>query len=117
MRAAGGEAVGLWTGHGLAATTYGTRISGQLVRRFANLWGAQSWSGTVICWGLGGFGLGLTGHLETNTKGDLSAHAPLILRWGANLAAQHRPPREGGAPARGPRGDHRRPGDGGGRSV
>src|SRR5262249_16903659 len=88
MRAAGGEAVGLWTGHGLAATNYGTRISGHLVRRFANLWGAQSWSGTMICWGLGGFGLGLTGILQTNTKEDMSAHAQLILLWGANLASQ-----------------------------
>jgi anaerobic selenocysteine-containing dehydrogenase len=88
MRAAGGEAVGLWTGHGLAATNYGTRISGHLVRRFANLWGCQSWSGTMICWGLGAFGLGLTGHLETNTKEDMSAHAQLIVLWGANLASQ-----------------------------
>jgi anaerobic selenocysteine-containing dehydrogenase len=88
MRAAGGEAVGVWTGHGLAATNYGTRISGHLVRRFANLWGCQSWSGTMICWGLGAFGLGLTGHLETNTKEDMSAHARLIVLWGANLASQ-----------------------------
>jgi anaerobic selenocysteine-containing dehydrogenase len=88
LRAAGGEAVGLWTGHGLAATNYGTRISGHLVRRFANLWGCQSWSGTMICWGLGAFGLGLTGHLETNTKEDMSAHAQLIVLWGANLASQ-----------------------------
>ena len=88
MRTAGGEAVGVWTGHGLAATNYGTRISGHLVRRFANLWGCQSWSGTMICWGLGGFGFALTGHLETNTKEDLSAHARLIVLWGANLASQ-----------------------------
>ncbi len=88
MRAAGGEAVGIWTGHGLAATNYGTRLSGHLVRRFTNLWGCQSWSGTMICWGLGAFGLGLTGILETNTKEDMSAHAQLILLWGANLASQ-----------------------------
>jgi anaerobic selenocysteine-containing dehydrogenase len=88
MRAAGGEAVGMWTGHGLAATNYGTRLSGHLVRRFANLWGCQSWSGTMICWGLGAFGLGLTGILETNTKEDMSAHAELIVLWGANLASQ-----------------------------
>ena len=88
MRAAGGERVGVWTGHGLAATNYGTRLSGHLVRRFANLWGCQSWSGTMICWGLGAFGLGLTGILETNTKEDMSAHAELILLWGANLASQ-----------------------------
>src|SRR5262245_29158784 len=88
MRAAGGEAVGIWAGHGLAATNYGTRVSGYLVRRFTNLWGCQSWSGTMICWGLGAVGLGLTGHLETNTKEDMSAHAQLILLWGANLASQ-----------------------------
>ena len=88
MRAAGGEAVGVWTGHGLAANNYGTRIAGHLVRRFANLWGCQSWSGTMICWGLGAFGLGLTGILETNTKEDMSAHARLIILWGANLASQ-----------------------------
>ena len=92
MRAAGGEAVGLWTGHGLAATNYGTRISGHLVRRFANLWGAQSWSGAMICWGLGGFGLGLTGHLETNTKEDMSAHAQLILLWAPTLPRSPTPP-------------------------
>jgi anaerobic selenocysteine-containing dehydrogenase len=88
MRAAGGEAVGVWTGHGLAATNYGTRLSGHLVRRFTNLWGCQNWSGSMICWGLGAFGLGLTGHLETNTKEDMSAHAQLIVLWGANLASQ-----------------------------
>src|SRR5262249_24638053 len=42
----------------------------------------------VICWGLGGFGLGLTGVLETSTKEDMGAHADLILLWGANLASQ-----------------------------
>jgi anaerobic selenocysteine-containing dehydrogenase len=88
LRAVGGPAVGIWTGHGLAANNYGTRIGGHLVRRFANLWGCQSWSGTMICWGLGAFGLGLTGILETNTKEDMSAHAALIVLWGANLASQ-----------------------------
>ena len=42
----------------------------------------------MICWGLGAFGLGLTGVLETNTKEDMGAHADLILLWGANLASQ-----------------------------
>jgi anaerobic selenocysteine-containing dehydrogenase len=42
----------------------------------------------MICWGLGAFGLGLTGILESNTKEDMSAHARLILLWGANLASQ-----------------------------
>lgn len=42
----------------------------------------------MICWGLGAFGLGLTGVLETNTKEDLGEHSALILLWGANLASQ-----------------------------
>lgn len=88
MQAVGREAVGVWSGHGAAATNYGTRIGGQLLRRFANLYGCQWWSGAIICWGLGGFGLGLTGVLETNTKEDMGQHANLIVLWGANLASQ-----------------------------
>src|SRR5438445_2020295 len=88
LRAAGAEAVGVWAGHGVFANNYGTRVASQLLRRFANLWGCQWWNPTMICWGLGGFGLGLTGVLEVNTKEDLGAHAGLILLWGANLASQ-----------------------------
>jgi len=88
MQAVGREAVGAWSGHGLLANNYGTRIHGQLLRRFANLYGCQWWSPTMICWGLGAFGLGLTGVLETNTKEDMGQHADLILLWGANLASQ-----------------------------
>jgi anaerobic selenocysteine-containing dehydrogenase len=88
MRAAGREAVGTWSGHGLFANNYGTRVSSHLVRRFSNLYGCQWWNPTMICWGLGAFGLGLTGILETNTKEDMSAHSALILLWGANLASQ-----------------------------
>jgi anaerobic selenocysteine-containing dehydrogenase len=88
MRAAGPRAVGTWSGHGLAANNYGTRIAGHLVRRFANLYGCQWWTGTMICWGLGAYGLGLTGVLETSTKEDMSANSALILLWGANLASQ-----------------------------
>jgi anaerobic selenocysteine-containing dehydrogenase len=65
MRAAGREAVGTWTGHGLFTNNYGTRVASHLVRRFSNLYGCQWWSPTMICWGLGAFGLGLTGILET----------------------------------------------------
>ena len=36
MQAVGREAVGLWSGHGLFANDYGTRIGSQLLRRFAN---------------------------------------------------------------------------------
>jgi anaerobic selenocysteine-containing dehydrogenase len=88
MQAVGPEAVGLWSGHGLAANNYGTRIAGHLNRRFANLYGCQWWSGAIICWGLGGFGLGLTGVLETSTKEDMGEHSRFILLWGANLASQ-----------------------------
>jgi anaerobic selenocysteine-containing dehydrogenase len=88
MRVVGREAVGIWSGHGNSATNYGTRIGGQLMRRFAHLYGCQQWNSTMICWGLGAFGLGLTGVLETNTKEDMGRHADLILLWGANLASQ-----------------------------
>lgn len=88
MRAAGREAVGIWTGHGLFTNNYGTRIHSHVLRRFAHLYGCQWWSPTMICWGLGGFGLGLTGILEVNTKEDMGEHAALIVLWGANLASQ-----------------------------
>ena len=42
----------------------------------------------MICWGLGAFGLGLTGVLEINTKEDMGEHAECIVLWGANLASQ-----------------------------
>lgn len=88
MRAAGPEAVGLWCGHGLFANNYGTRLHSNLLRRFANLWGCQWWHPAMICWGLGGFGFGLTGVLRVHTKEDLAAHTALVVVWGANLASQ-----------------------------
>ncbi len=88
MRSTGREAVGTWSGHGLFANNYGTRLHSHLLRRFSNLYGCQWWSPTIICWGLGAFGLGLTGVLETNTKEDMGEHAALIALWGANLASQ-----------------------------
>ena len=88
MRAVGPHSVCAWSGHGLFANNYGTRIASQLLRRFSNLYGCQWWSPTMICWGLGAFGLGLTGVLETNTKEDMGAHAGMIVLWGANLASQ-----------------------------
>ena len=60
---------GLWTGHGDAATNYGVRVGGMLSRRFAHLYGCQFWHPAMICWGLGGFGLGLTGVLNVNKIG------------------------------------------------
>ena len=56
--------------------------------RFANFHGSQFWNPTMICWGLGAFGLGLTGMLETNTKEDMGEHSQLIVLWAANLASQ-----------------------------
>ena len=77
-----------WAGHGTAATDYGTRISGQLLARFANFHGSQFWNPNMICWGLGAFGLALTGLIETHTKEDMGEHASLIILWAANLASQ-----------------------------
>jgi anaerobic selenocysteine-containing dehydrogenase len=88
MQAAGREAVGTWSGHGIFANNYGTRLHSHLLRRFSNVYGCQWWSPAIICWALGAFGLGLTGLIETNTKEDMGAHAELILLWGANLASQ-----------------------------
>jgi anaerobic selenocysteine-containing dehydrogenase len=82
------EAVGIWPGHGTFTTNYGTRIGAQLLARFANFHGSQFWSPSMICWGLGAFGLGLTGMLETNTKEDMGEHSRLIILWAANLASQ-----------------------------
>jgi anaerobic selenocysteine-containing dehydrogenase len=82
------EAVGAWSGHGLFANNYGTRLHSELLRRFANLAGWQWWHPSMVCWGLGGFGLGLTGVLRVHTPEDMAAHASLILLWGANLASQ-----------------------------
>ena len=69
-RAVGPRAVGAWSGHGFFANDYGTRLSSELLRRFANLYGCQWWNPNLICWGLGAFGLGLTGVLEASTKED-----------------------------------------------
>ena len=88
MQRAGREAVATWSGHGLFANNYGTRVHSHLLRRFSNLYGCQWWSPAIICWGLGGFGLGLTGVLEVSTKEDMAEHAQLIMLWGANLASQ-----------------------------
>jgi anaerobic selenocysteine-containing dehydrogenase len=82
------SAVGIWPGHGTFTTNYGTRINAQLLARFANFHGSEFWSPAMICWGLGAFGLGLTGMLETNTKEDMGEHSRLIILWAANLTSQ-----------------------------
>jgi len=80
--AAGPRAVGAWSGHGFFANNYGTRLSTELLRRFANLYGCQTWTPTMICWGLGAFGLGLTGVLRVNTKEDMGANPALVVQIG-----------------------------------
>jgi anaerobic selenocysteine-containing dehydrogenase len=88
IAAVGREATALWGGHGNLANNYGLSIGNQMLARFANLYGCQYWGAAMICWGLGGFGIGLTGALAINTKEDMGANADLIVMWGANLASQ-----------------------------
>ena len=66
--AVGRAATATWSGHGNFANGYGFRMARELMTRFAATTGTQNWSPAMICWGLGGFGVGLTGALETNTK-------------------------------------------------
>lgn len=82
------QATAIWPGHGTFTTNYGTRVNAQLFARFANFHGSQFLNPTMICWGLGAFGLALTGMQETHTKEDMGEHSRLILLWGANFASQ-----------------------------
>lgn len=88
MRRAGPEATGMWQGHGVAANDYGVGVKRGQMERFANLWGCNLWTGQMICWGLGGFGIGLTGALETSLAEDMGENAALIVLWGANSPSQ-----------------------------
>ncbi len=82
------DAVGLWAGHGALANDYGVFAHAFLAMRLAAMSGMQLWDPSMICWGLGGFGLGLSGVMQTNTKEDLGANADLVILWGANIASQ-----------------------------
>src|SRR5215475_5273526 len=86
MRAAGPESVGLWAGHG--GFTAGSAMTVQLMQRFANMYGCQNWHTAMICWGLGGFGVGLSGALKVNTKEDMAENSNMIVLWGANISSQ-----------------------------
>ncbi|MEP3053884.1 MAG: molybdopterin-dependent oxidoreductase [Ascidiaceihabitans sp.] len=88
MKRVGPEAVGFWQGHGNFANDYAFGLKRSQMDRFANLYGCQFWNPAMICWGMGGFGLGMTGALETSTKEDLSANSELIIIWGANTVSQ-----------------------------
>jgi hypothetical protein len=59
-----------------------------MMNRFSNIYGCQNWHPAMICWGLGGFGVGLTGALKVNTKEDMAENSRMIVLWGANIASQ-----------------------------
>jgi anaerobic selenocysteine-containing dehydrogenase len=59
-----------------------------MVNRFGLLGGFQQWSSSIVCWAMGGYGLGLTGTLKTHTKEDMATHSRTIVLWGATLASQ-----------------------------
>src|SRR5262245_46963339 len=86
MRAVGPEAVGLWAGHG--GFTPGSAVTVQMMNRFSNIYGCQNWHPAMICWGPGGFCLGLTGAIKVNTKEDMAENSNMIVLWGANVAGQ-----------------------------
>lgn len=88
MQAVGRERVGFWQGHGNWANDYAFGLKRSQMDRFANLYGCQFWNPAMICWGLGGFGVGITGALETSTKEDLSANSDMVILWGANTVSQ-----------------------------
>jgi anaerobic selenocysteine-containing dehydrogenase len=88
MRNVGREHVGFWQGHGNWANDYAFGLKRAQMDRFANLYGCQAWNPAMICWGLGGFGVGLTGALEISTKEDMSAHSDMVILWGANTVSQ-----------------------------
>ncbi len=74
----------IWAGHGAIVNV----INMLLAWRFANLLGAQWWIPSIVCWGLGGFGVWLTGLPSVNSADDLAESAELIVLWGANLTSQ-----------------------------
>ena len=79
------ERVGIWRGHGIGTTgPTGT----MLATRFGMLAGFQQWSPSIVCWAMGGYGLGLTGTVKTHTKEDMAANSRTILLWGSTLASQ-----------------------------
>ncbi|HTW88834.1 MAG TPA: molybdopterin-dependent oxidoreductase [Candidatus Binataceae bacterium] len=84
IRTAGAHRTSVWCGHGVIVNMVGLAMS----LRFANMLGAQLWDGSIVCWGLGGFGVWLTGVPAVNSAEDLAENAELVLLWGANLASQ-----------------------------
>ncbi|WP_126598103.1 molybdopterin-containing oxidoreductase family protein [Dictyobacter aurantiacus] len=79
------ERVGIWRGHGSGTTG---PLGGAILARFGMLGGFQNWNTSIVCWAMGGYGLGLTGALKTHTKEDMAANSRTIVLWGATLASQ-----------------------------
>src|SRR5260370_37594729 len=71
MQSVGREAVGTWSGHGLFANTYGTRLHSHLLLRFANFYVCQWVIPGIICCGLCALVLGVTGVLGTDAQSPL----------------------------------------------
>ena len=88
MRELGRERVGFWQAHGNWGNDYAFGLKRAQMDRFANLYGCQYWNPAMICWGLGAFGVGITGALEVSTKEDLSANSEMVILWGANTVSQ-----------------------------
>jgi anaerobic selenocysteine-containing dehydrogenase len=88
MRSLGREAVGFWQSHGNWGNDYAFGLKRAQMDRFANLYGCQVWNPAMICWGLGGFGLGITGAIETLTKEDLGDNSDFVTLWGASTVSQ-----------------------------
>lgn len=88
MHEVGRERVGFWQAHGNWGNDYAFGLKRAQFDRFCNLYGCQNWNPAMICWGLGGFGFGITGAIETSTKEDLGAHSNLVILWGANTVSQ-----------------------------
>ncbi len=88
MREVGRERVGFWQAHGNWGNDYAFGLKRAQMDRFANLYGCQYWNPAMICWGLGAFGVGLTGAIETSTKEDLGANSEMVILWGANTVSQ-----------------------------
>lgn len=88
MQEVGRGKVGFWQAHGNWGNDYAFGLKRAQFDRFCNLYGCQNWNPAMICWGLGGFGFGITGAIETSTKEDLGAHSNLVILWGANTVSQ-----------------------------
>jgi anaerobic selenocysteine-containing dehydrogenase len=84
IQASGPEKTAIWPGHGAFVNSLGVPLSW----RFANMLGAQWWMPSIVCWGLGGFGVWLTGLPHVNTADDVADNSDLVLLWGANFASQ-----------------------------